>query len=484
MINESFREYLEEAIGEEKALVAFSAFESPASTAVRKNPFKDGTCPEGRQVEWCAHGRILPERPQFTLDPHFHAGAYYVQDSSSMFVGHAFRHLLSGVTKPVGRPVRVLDLCAAPGGKTTDIAASLREAFGDGFLLVSNEVMKARAGVLADNVALWGDPNVVVTSDDPRAFSSLPGFFDIIVADVPCSGEGMFRKDDEAQRMWSVDNVSLCEARQRRIVADVWPALACGGVFIYSTCTFNRFENDGNVRWMADELGAEPLFVEDVLKPGASVIKTGLGYSLVPGHVEGEGQYCSALRKTSGESAAPYANEGDFANGNRKKSGLYANKAVFANGNRKKGALYAKEPVFANGGEVSRLFTIEVSLRQRGETVIAVPKNLAQDIAELESALHVIAAGCAVGIMKGNTLVPDADLALSTAFSLEAFPCVEVDRMTALAFLHRDAIVLPDAPKGFVTIIYEGVPLGFVKNLGNRCNNLHPQSRRIRMNIV
>ena len=249
MVTESFRKYLEEAIGSGNALVAFSAFDSPASVAVRKNPFKDGTCPEGREVPWCRHGRILPERPQFTLDPHFHAGAYYVQDSSSMFVGHAFRELLGSMDVHVGRPVRVLDLCAAPGGKTTDIAASLREAFGDGFLLVSNEVMKARAGVLADNVALWGDPNVVVTSDDPSAFAALPGFFDIIVADVPCSGEGMFRKDEEAQRQWSEDNVALCEARQRRIVADVWPSLAQNGLFIYSTCTFNRMENDGNVRF-------------------------------------------------------------------------------------------------------------------------------------------------------------------------------------------------------------------------------------------
>ena len=209
MINGSFRKYLEEAIGSDNALVAFSAFESPASTSVRQNPFKKGRCPEGRPVLWNPLGRILPERPQFTLDPHFHGGAYYVQDSSSMFVGYAFRKLLESVVRPSGRPVRVLDLCAAPGGKTTDMAASLREAFGDGFVLVANEVMKARAGVLADNVAIWGDPNVIVTSDDPRAFAALPGFFDIIVADVPCSGEGMFRKDEEAQKQWSEDNVAL-----------------------------------------------------------------------------------------------------------------------------------------------------------------------------------------------------------------------------------------------------------------------------------
>ena len=454
MIKESFRKYLEEAIGSDDALVAFSAFDSPASVAVRRNPFKNGICPEGRQVPWCSHGRILPERPQFTLDPHFHAGAYYVQDSSSMFVGHAFRHILKDLRVPSGRPFRVLDLCAAPGGKTTDLAASLRKAFGDGFILVANEVMKARAGVLADNVALWGDPNVVVTSDDPSAFAGLPGFFDVIVADVPCSGEGMFRKDEEAQKQWSEDNVALCEARQRRIIADVWPSLARDGVLIYSTCTFNRYENDGNVRWTADELGAEPLFRDDVLVPGNGVIKTELGYSLVPGHVEGEGQYCSALRKKS-----------DVEWREIKARGMRPSKASAV----PKGL---KMPVDR-----------DVTVRMKGETVTAVPAVISADLAVLEPQLHVIAAGCAVGVMKAGTLGPVADLALSIMLDKDAYPSAEVDLKTALAYLHRDAIMLPDSPKGFVLVKYEGLPLGFVKNLGNRCNNLHPQSRRIRMDV-
>lgn len=456
MIKETFRKYLEEAIGGDKALVAFSAFDSPASTAVRRNPFKAGRCPEGRQVPWCRYGLILDQRPVFTLDPHFHAGAYYVQDSSSMFVGHAFRELLGRMNVPEGRPVRVLDLCAAPGGKTTDIAASLRDAFGDRFILVSNEVMKARAGVLADNVALWGDPNVVVTSDDPRAFASLPGYFDIIVADVPCSGEGMFRKDEEAQKQWSEDNVALCEARQRRIVADVWPSLRQDGIFIYSTCTFNRYENDGNVAWIAEELGADMVFDAEDIEISGQIIRTGHGYSLVPGHVEGEGQYCSALKKTS---------QVGFAD-------------VRMRGGRPSRGKEAAVPK-----EIAELLNTEVVLKTKGETVIAVPASLAGEVSMLEQYLHVIAAGCAVGVLKGKTLVPDADLALSLMFNADAFPHADVDERTALSFLHRDAVVLKDKPNGYVVIRYEGVPLGFVKNLGNRCNNLHPQSRRIRMDI-
>lgn len=458
MIKESFRKYLEEAIGSENALVAFSAFDAPASVSVRANPFKKGRAPEGREVPWAAHGRLLPERPVFTLDPHFHGGAYYVQDSSSMFVGHVFRSLLERMDMPAGRPLRVLDLCAAPGGKTTDLAASLRELCGGNFLLVSNEVMKQRVGVLADNVALWGDPNVVVTSDDPRVFASLAGFFDVIVADVPCSGEGMFRKDEEAQNQWSPDNVALCEARQRRIIADVWPALAGGGLFIYSTCTFNRYENDGNVEWTATELGASPLLEDDLVEHPEGVLKTSLGYSLVPGLVEGEGQYCSALRKTS---------EVEYAGTGRRPA---------------RPGKAQKDTAVPKGA--ADLAKIDISLRIKGDTLTAVPAHLADMVAVLEQSLHVVAAGCALGTVKGSVLVPDADLALSLMLREDAFPSVEVDRMTALSYLHRDAITLPDGTeKGYVLIRYEGLPLGFVKNLGNRCNSLHPQSRRIRMDV-
>ena len=455
-MKESFRKYLEEAIGSENALVAFSAFDQPAKVSVRINPFKRNRTFEGRRIPWNSHGILLPERPKFTLDPYLHGGAYYVQDSSSMFVGHMFRKILSG--RNFQGPVRVLDLCAAPGGKTTDLTASLREAFGDGFILVSNEVMKQRAGVLADNVALWGDPNVVVTSDDPRAFAGLNGFFDIVVADVPCSGEGMFRKDEEAQKQWSEDNVALCEARQRRIIADMWPCLKKGGVLVYSTCTFNRYENDGNVGWIAKELGADVIHPLEGAMPG--VIPTEHGFSLVPGHVEGEGQYCAALEKTSDEGSG-----GDYAPARQKRE--------------KPG----KKQAVSIPDTLRKLFTVDVSLRLKGETVTAVPSDIVADVAVLESALHVLSAGCAVGVLKGQTLVPDADLALSLVLQPEAYPSAEVDLHTALSFLHKDAITLPEAEKGYVIVRYEGLPLGFVKNLGNRCNNLHPQGRRIRMDI-
>ena len=378
------------------------------SVAIRLNPFKKpqselpilkGSVP----VPWCSHGHILRERPVFTLHPLFHAGCYYVQDSSAMYVGHVLRKLLPSGLKGI----RVLDLCAAPGGKTTDIAASLREKYGPDFLVVSNEVMRQRASVLSDNVAIWGDPNVVVTSVDPGAFAQMPGFFDIVVADVPCSGEGMFRKDPRARQEWSEDVVELCAARQKRILADMWPCLKEGGLLIYSTCTYEEAENDENLLWAASELGGEIMAPENEFA-SSGVALTRCGNLLKVGDVPGEGQWVGVLRKTS---SCPSG----------KQSGL--------------------------------------------------------------EALHPLRSGVRKGEWKGKDFVPDPDYALSICFGRDDYPLVEVDKQTALHYLHRDTLVLPDAPTGYLALTYRGVPIGFVKNIGRRCNNLHPQSRRILMNV-
>ncbi len=445
--NDVFIRYLSEAIGADNASVALSALTGPASVSVRINPFKK--CAEfrnSRRVPWSEYGLLLDDRPSFTLDPFFHAGCYYVQDSSSMFIGYILRCLLENFR--TDRQIRVLDLCAAPGGKTTDAAASLRKAFGDGFLLVSNEVMRSRASVLADNVALWGDPLVAVTSSDPAAFGRTDGFFDIIIADVPCSGEGMFRKDEEAVRQWSAENVAHCAARQRRILADSWPSLAENGFLIYSTCTFNKFENDDNVRWAAENLGAEIQYPDRGRIPDG-VIPTACGYSLVPGFVEGEGQYCAVLKKTASQP-----------------------RREFLHGKKRQAASI-----------VAGLFGIPVREERKGDLVKAVPESVADELDYLGNHVRILSSGCAAGTLKGKDLVPSADLALNIALKDGTFRKAEVDRRTALKFLHRDALSLPDENKGYILVCHEGVPLGFVKNLGSRCNNLHPQERRIRMDV-
>ncbi|MCQ2148534.1 MAG: rRNA cytosine-C5-methyltransferase, partial [Bacteroidales bacterium] len=297
--------------------------------------------------------------------------------------------------------------------------------------------------------ALWGDPNVVVTSVDPKAFASLEGFFDMIVADVPCSGEGMFRKDEEAVREWSEETVDLCQSRQKRIIADVWPSLTYGGIMVYSTCTFNNMENDGNVKWIADELGAEIIPSDSKFE---GVLNMDYGYSLVPGLVRGEGQYCASLIKAEGTSFRMPKSSG------------------------------GRETPVPGASKFQELFQEQMSFSLKGDMLIAVPAVI-KDLVKVLSALRPLRSGVAVGTLKGSTLVPDSDLALCSLLSEKAFTRAEVDKGTALAYLHRDTIVLPGIEKGFVTICYEGHPIGFVKNLGNRCNNLHPASRRIRMDV-
>jgi 16S rRNA C967 or C1407 C5-methylase (RsmB/RsmF family) len=391
MFPEGFIELLQASTG--RADVVAAALEQAPSVSIRLNPAKLQECPfpEAERVPWSPYGYLLKERPVFTLDPLFHAGCYYVQDTSAMFVGHVFRQ----VTEDLQPGCRVLDLCAAPGGKTTDLAASLRERFGDRYSLLANEVMRNRYAVLRSNVETWGDPRVGTVSRDPSAFGEDP-VFDAIVADVPCSGEGMFRKDQQAIDEWSPKTVEFCAARSRRILSDIWPTLQPGGILIYSTCTFNHFENDDTVEWIAKELGADVI----PLPPFPPAVNTKYGYALLPGLVPGEGQYVAALKKHSDCPSKGIAG--------RPKDAFPGASALF----------------FAPGN------------------------------------------------------------ALSASGDKSGGPIVNVDRLTALHYLHGDAIVLPeDAPLGEVTIAYEGHALGPGKNLGKRCNNLYPKNKRIRMDI-
>lgn len=297
---EGFQELLAASVGPEHAATVLDALQTTPSVSIRLNPSMLQECPfpDAEKVAWSPYGYQLKERPVFTLDPLFHAGCYYVQDTSAMFVGHVFRQ----VTQDLEPGCRVLDLCAAPGGKTTDLAASLRERFGDRFTLVANEVMRNRYSVLRSNVETWRDPRVGTVSRDPSAFGNAP-LFDVIVADVPCSGEGMFRKDEQAVAEWSPKTVEFCAARSKRILTDIWPTLKPGGLLIYSTCTFNHFENDDTVAWIARELGADVV----PLQPFPPVVSTKYGYALLPGLVPGEGQYVAALCKHGEASGRPSA---------------------------------------------------------------------------------------------------------------------------------------------------------------------------------
>ena len=452
---QAFVESTRAALGDKADAVVEAIRAGESVTAVRANPFKISAddlrrrfAAAGGDVPWCGEAFYLNERPVFSLDPLIHAGAYYVQDPSAMFVGSLAEVLI----RQSEASLKVLDLCAAPGGKSTAVASALRPSD----LLVSNEVIGSRASVLAENMVKWGCPNTVVTNNDPKDFARLAASFDIILADVPCSGEGMFRKDPAAIAEWSPENVNLCAARQRRIVADVWPALREGGWLIYSTCTFNSSENDDNVEWICSELGAE------VITPGAALrafsapgqgdqcVSTRCGLQFAPGITLGEGQYVAVLRKTSSAKTASF----------------------------KPAKPLRKAPCnWLMDGFDS--FSVETSA---GTLIKAYPQALVQDIRQFEERLKVLRSGVAVATVKGRDLIPQADLALSQAFRQDAFQQVELAKDQALQYLRCEALQLPDAPKGFLTVTCEGLPLGFVKNLGNRANNLFPQAWRLRMN--
>ena len=426
------------------------------AVSIRLNPAKWNATPNYAPVPWASNAYYLPERPAFTFDPLLHAGGYYVQEASSMFVEQAIRQHL-------GEARVALDLCAAPGGKST----LLRSLLPEKCTLVSNEVMRPRAQVLAENITKWGHPRCIVTSNYPADFTSLGALFDLIVVDAPCSGEGMFRKDETAVAEWNPENVEICWKRQRDILTDIWPTLRPGGLLIYSTCTFNTEEDERNVRWMMDELGAEllPIATDEAwgITPSLTDEVTH-AYRFLPGRTQGEGFFLAALRK-GGE--APTQDD-----------------VIQPITKRKKGKGKAAPNVLPPWGEKGKTWLTDehaYTYRMMETNIVAIPSDMEQLYATLSEQLHLIKAGIALAEQKGRDAIPAHELAMSTALNPEAFTRCELTYNEALRYLHREAITLPhDTPKGFVIVTYQGLPLGFVKNLGNRANNLYPNEWRIR----
>ncbi|MDE7386948.1 MAG: hypothetical protein K2N28_07390 [Muribaculaceae bacterium] len=430
---------------------------TPASVSVRLNmrgshkPVTDiAGRPLGNPVPWCDNGYYLAERPRFTLDPAIHQGRYYVQDASSMFLSHVIDTLTRDERDT---PLVYLDACAAPGGKTTAAIDRLPA----GSLVVANEWDFKRASILRENLSKWGHPDTVVSRGDTRRIAKLRAMFDIIAADVPCSGEGMMRKDPEAVSQWSPALVAQCAERQREIIDNLWPALKPGGLFIYSTCTFNRAENEEMVAYIADTYGAEPVDIDTAAFPG---ILPGIGtpypcYRFMPHRVEGEGLFMAVLRKPG--TASPTK-----ANDNQRR--------------RPEKTAAAKLPDWLPA-------SLHLTTTPDGE-LYGISPAWKQHLAKLLDALDVIMPGTHLATVKGRDYIPAQALALSPLYRRGSLPEVEVDTDTALAYLHRDTIVLPDGtPRGFVLLTHGGYPLGWVKNIGNRSNNLYPPQWRILQNI-
>ncbi len=388
------------------------------------------------QVAWCSDGFYLPERPNFTRDPLFHAGAYYVQEAASMFLQQALANF-------VDKKAKMLDMCAAPGGKSTLIAHYL-----DGGVLVANEFVRQRAHILSENVQKWGSPEVIVTNNAPSDFSDFIGVFDAILVDAPCSGEGMFRKDANAIAEWSLQNVRNCVVRQREILEAAWRCLKTDGVLIYSTCTYNRLENEENVQWLCRQFAAEILRIPT--EAAWQIAETPEGYHFFPHRTRGEGLFMAVLRKTTSENGAKIRNK-----------------------NRVKPLAQSAFADYLKNADEYALFSFQ-------NCHFAFPQQYADLLQLCLERLNVLHFGVPLAESKGKDLIPQAGLALSKAFNEAAFVAVDVDLGTALCFLRCEAIVLPNAPKGFLVLKYQNLPIGWVKNIGNRCNNLYPQQWRIR----
>lgn len=441
------------------------------SVSLRLHPSKRhgaASLPHGEQIDcpvaWCPEGYYLKERPSFTSDPLFHAGCYYVQEASSMFLAHCIRTLID-------RPVSYLDLCAAPGGKTT-LALSALPA---GSQVVCNEIDRKRARILSENVCKWGLSDVTVTAGSPADFARLKNTFDVILTDVPCSGEGMFRKDEGAIGDWSPLKVKECQTLQREILKDAWEALKPGGILIYSTCTYNTAENEEQIAYLCEALGGEAISIptEENWRIHPPLIGEYPCYRFMPHYTRGEGLFMAAVRKPCATRDAPSRHEPRHRKSKSDTPSLKHCKLSFKEICSQIDRWLLDDPRHTPGQHFS--------MDDDGRVRVISQKHYPLYQQLKDSAIYVLRSGIEVATVKGNDLIPDHALALSERIAPDAFPSVDVSLDTALDYLRRKAITVPqEAPRGYLTICYQGVPLGFVKNLGTRCNNLYPQEWRIR----
>ena len=425
---------------------AHQNIESP--TSIRLNPFKKHPIKIDGQVPWCTNGYYLNTRPSFTFDPLFHAGCYYVQEASSMFIDHILKTIRPGKEEPV----KILDLCAAPGGKSTLINSAL----GADDLLVANEIIKTRIPVLCDNLNRWGTANSIVSNNDPKDFSRLTGFFDIILVDAPCSGSGMFRKDPAAMNEWSEANVNLCHQRQERILADVYPALKEDGYLIYSTCSYSHQENEDIVDWLCETFAMEsvpiPIYKEWGIVETRSARHKAYGYRFYPGQVKGEGLFAACLRKKEPSDETP----------------------SFKTKGHQKLALLEIEMVKRHLDEPENYYYNKVN-----DDWLAISRTHKESLDTLQRHLYIKKSGVSIGKLMGKDLIPDHELALSIHMNKDAFLQTELTYEQAIQYLRRENVDINPTDKGWSLMSFEGQPLGWAKLLPNRINNYYPKEIRI-----
>jgi len=410
-------------------------------TSIRINPFKKSE-PDFKldsPVKWNTEGYYLNERPSFTLDPLFQAGCYYPQEAGSMFLQFALRQTLDFTGS-----LKLLDVCAAPGGKSTLINSLLNESS----LLVANEIIKSRAGVLVQNLSKWGTANTIVTSNDPRKFSELQSFFDALIVDAPCSGSGLFRKQPEAIGEWSEDHVKACCIRQQKILSDALPSLKTGGILVYSTCSYSVAENEDVVKNLIRESDMEyvPLSIDKTW----GIVESAYGYRFYPHLTKSEGFFCAVLRKKNSQGQG---------HSFRKKTSAEAPKADQE---------IISPFVAPNQGVIVK----------KNEQFHLLSPEASSFLASFEKQFYFKKAGVVVGEIKGKDLIPNQELAWFTGLNRDV-KHVELDKESALKFLRKENFFTPENIKGLVLMRYKAQGLGWAKILPNRINNYLPNEFRI-----
>jgi 16S rRNA C967 or C1407 C5-methylase (RsmB/RsmF family)/NOL1/NOP2/fmu family ribosome biogenesis protein len=422
---------------------------SDSPTSIRLNPFKISSIKGNNQVSWCSEGYYLDSRPSFTFDPLFHAGCYYVQEASSMFIDLIMQY----INKDNDDNIKVLDLCAAPGGKSTLINSTLKS----NDLLVANEIIKTRVPVLTDNLTRWGSSNTLVTNNDPKDFGRLKGFFDIILVDAPCSGSGMFRKDPAAMDEWSEGNVNLCHQRQERILADVYPAIKEDGYLIYSTCSYSIEENEDILDWLCTEFELEsiriPVDAEWGIVESQSTQKQAWGYRFYPDKVKGEGLFAACLQKKESSGEVSNTKYKDHQKANFKEI----------------------DQVKPYINEQDNYYYFKVN-----DDWLAIDREHRHSLGILQQYFYIKKSGVRIGKMAGKDLIPDHELALSLVINKDLFLQTELNKQQAIQYLQRENITdLDSTERGWSLMTYEGHTLGWAKLLPNRINNYYPKEIRI-----
>lgn len=444
-IPDEFQKIINDLLGNESKSF-FDVLNSSSPASIRVNPNKTFSPQNASEIPWAKCGAYLDERPIYTLDPSLHAGAYYVQEPSSMFLEQAITHSID-----LHQNITALDLCAAPGGKSTHLLSLLNPQS----LLVSNEVIRSRANILMENLLKWGSPNVIITNNDPSHFTNLRGLFDLVVVDAPCSGEGLFRKDHNAIKEWSLNNVELCSSRQRRILKDIWPTLKQNGVLIFSTCTYNSLEDEDTMEWLSQTGACE--FISIPLDPawGVTEVKKGnvIGYKFYPHKAKGEGFFISVLRKQEHENEIKLHTKDNLNTISKNESMIKS---------------WIKTPDQFSFINVRGLISI-------------IPNNTFDPVNLLSSRLNALQIGTPLAINKQNKLVPDHGSALSIHLDRDHFTNIELDQEQALQYLRKETLEIKSNEKGFALVSFQGNAIGWINLLTNRINNLYPPNWRIRM---